>query len=87
MPQQTPLAEPIVHKPFKLMSPAPHLCQECAVAHMSSQPHNRDSLFYGVYFQRKHGRRPTWADAMAHCTEATKAAWVRELKLRGVEIA
>lgn len=33
---------------------------------------------YKFYFE--HGRWPTWADAMAHCSDEVKAAW--EVALR-----
>ena len=61
-------------------------CPECAVAHDPEQPHNRDSLAYQYKFYDKHGRWPTWADAMAHCTPEIKEFWTKELNKRGVKI-
>lgn len=68
---------------FSLLKPAPDKCQECAVDHLPEQPHNRDSLYYQFVFFLKHGRHPTWADAIAHCTADLQRAWKEELKLRG----
>lgn len=61
-------------------------CPMCAVAHDPGMPHNRDSLCYQYKFYDQHGRWPTWADAMAHCTPKVKAIWRRELETRGVEV-
>ncbi len=61
-------------------------CPECAVKHDPGQPHNRDSLTYQYHFYDKNGRWPTWADAMAHCTDEVKADWTQALKERGVEV-
>lgn len=69
---------------WTLLKPAPDKCQECAVDHFPDQPHNKDSLYYQVKFEMEYGRPPTWADAMAHCTEELQAAWKEELISRGV---
>ena len=61
-------------------------CQECAVKHASEQPHNRDSLVYQYKFYDKHGRWPTWADAMEHCPEEVKEFWMQALRERGIEV-
>lgn len=71
---------------FMLMPPAPHLCQECATKHAPELPHNRDSMFYGVKYQKEHDRAPTWADAMAHCTDEMKAFWVSALTEKGIDV-
>lgn len=34
-------------------------------------------------FYEKHGRWPTWADAIAHCLEHIKAHWKSELTRLG----
>ena len=47
-------------------------CPECAVKHDPEQPHNQDSLTYQYKFYDQHGRWPTWADAMAHCSDELK---------------
>ncbi len=61
-------------------------CPECAVRHDPIQPHNRDSLAYQYKFYAQHGRWPTWADAMAHCSKEIKEYWTQALKERGVEV-
>lgn len=61
-------------------------CPMCAVKHEPEMPHNKDSLCYQYKFYDQHGRWPTWADAMAHCTPEVKAVWRRELEARGVEV-
>lgn len=66
-----------------LLPPAPDKCQACAVAHDPDEPHNQQSLFYQYWFYGQHGRWPTWADAMAHCDEATRAVWTEHLTAAG----
>lgn len=69
-----------------LQPPAPDVCQECAVLHAPADPHDRDSLFYQMQFQREHRRWPTWADAMAHCAPEIQSEWRAELEQLGVEV-
>lgn len=73
-------------KTFTVLPPAPDLCQVCAVEHEPDQPHDATSLFYGIWFAQQYGRSPTWADAMAHCTDEVKAAWEANLAAVGVDI-
>ena len=61
-------------------------CPECAVAHNPGIPHNKQSLVYQYHFYDQHGRWPTWADAMAHCSEEMKEQWKAALKERGIEV-
>jgi len=69
-------AEEIPHLGGFMMLPTPEgTCEECAVDHDPELPHNRDSLPYQYAFYGKHGRWPTWDDAMAHCTDEVKARW------------
>lgn len=82
------------------LKPSPHLggfallrpavkdgqCPECATVHTPEMPHNQQSLFYQYSFREKHGRWPTWSDALAHCTPEMRAAWVAQLKVHGVEV-
>lgn len=63
-----------------LLPCSPDVCQYCAVDHPPGQPHNAQSLYYQYHFYGRHGRWPTWADAVAHCEPAVRAAW--ELALR-----
>ncbi|HHY71542.1 MAG TPA: hypothetical protein GX519_07870 [Thermoanaerobacterales bacterium] len=62
----------------------PGTCPECAEIHDPEQPHNKASLVYQYKFYNKHGRFPTWADAMAHCSDETKNQWVEALKEYGI---
>lgn len=58
---------------IKIMPPVPGTCRECATCHEPGMPHDRDSLYYQFRFFCKHGRFPTWMDAMAHCTGTIRA--------------
>ncbi len=58
-----------------LLPPAPGLCQECAVDHDPTHPHNQQSFYYQFQFNLKHGRSPKWTDAMAHCTPEMQEKW------------
>lgn len=68
-----------------LLPPKPGTCPVCAANHAPDLPHNRDSLYYQMRFHQRHGRFPTWADAMAHCSETMKAFWKAELIKHGVK--
>ena len=71
---------------FMLMPAKPGACQECAVKHEPNMPHNRDSAYYQVQFHSVHGRYPTWADALSHCSDEMKAHWIHELTKRGIDV-
>ena len=71
---------------FMMLPPAPDVCQECAVKHDPMMPHNRDSLYYQYAFYGKHGRWPTWADAMQHCPEEIKQYWIEALTEKGIDV-
>lgn len=58
-------------------------CQECAVKHHPDDAHNKQSLYYQYKFYGIHGRFPTWADAIAHCSDNIKKRWKEELKKVG----
>lgn len=73
-------------KDFKILPPPPNVCQECAVDHRPELPHNQQSLFYQYKFYHTHGRWPTWKDAMEHCSEEMKQAWVEALATKGVVV-
>jgi len=61
---------------FKLLPPAPGKCPVCADnKHGDDVPHNRDSLFYCMWFNATYGRSPTWADAALLCSSETRALW------------
>ena len=70
---------------FIILPPMKGLCPKCAVAHDPARPHDRNSLYYQMRFRQKHGRFPTWADAMRHCDEKVKAAWRAALSEHGVK--
>jgi len=69
-----------------LLPCAPDVCQECAVKHEPKLPHNQQSLYYQYKFYQEHGRWPTWADAMSHCSPEIQELWGDSLKKRGVMI-
>jgi len=70
---------------FKLLKNVPPgACPECALEHLPTWPHNQQSLYYQYHFRERHGRWPTWADAMAHCDEETSKYWTRELERMGL---
>jgi hypothetical protein len=62
-----------------MLPPPEHVCQVCAVDHTHDQPHNQQSLHYQMYFHARHGRWPTWTDAMSHCSDPVKKLWRRQL--------
>lgn len=71
---------------FGLFPAAPGTCPKCAVDHPPELPHDQQSLFWQYWFYNKHGRWPTWIDAMAHCTDEMRALWRIELLKRGVQL-
>lgn len=72
---------------FKLLKNVPEgSCKECAIEHDPEQPHNAQSLFYQYQFMEKHGRWPTWKDALEHCPADVTKVWKDELEKRGVTI-
>ena len=73
-------------KQLRMMPPARHLCQKCAVAHGEMEAHNAQTLYYAFWFNQQHGRSPTWRDAIAHCPEETKAAWEKHLGKLGIDL-
>lgn len=64
----------------------PGTCPECGKVHEPGWPHDRDSLAYQYNFYDKHGRWPSWADAMEHCDNNTKAYWKTQLDAHGVDL-
>jgi hypothetical protein len=65
-------------------------CPECGTEHQHDQPHNQQSLVYQYRFCATHGRWPTWADAMAHCSDEVKVIWrqhlIEVMRARGMKI-
>lgn len=62
----------------------PGKCQECATEHTPDFPHNAQSMAYQYDFYGKHGRWPTWGDAMAHCTPEMQEQWKEGLRENGI---
>lgn len=71
---------------LSLMPPSKCKCQECAIEHFETEPHNPQSFFYKFKFSSEHGRCPTWADAMQHCTKEVQERWITKLVNIGVDI-
>lgn len=69
-----------------LLPPAADSCQTCAVEHEQTMPHNAHSLYYQTMFNMEHGRAATWLDAMEHCAEPVRAAWIQALEERGIDV-
>lgn len=71
---------------FALLKTKPGTCAECGIDHDPAFPHNQQSLAYQYDFYGKHGRWPTWKDAMAHCSDKMKKIWSEQLAEKGVDI-
>lgn len=69
-----------------LGKPAPGACEWCAREHPPELPHDQQSLYYQMRFKAKHGCWPSWMDALAHCDQAMKDAWIEALEERGVDL-
>lgn len=63
-----------------LLPPAEGSCPICAAKHPPEQPHNAQSLYYQYRFYGIRGRWPTWADAVAHCSERVREYWEAGLR-------
>lgn len=69
---------------FQMLPAPPGVCEQCAVAHAPEAPHNAQSMHYQYRFFGRHGRWPTWGDALAHCTPELRKQWEDALLERGV---
>ncbi len=78
------LGDPRHNATWQILPAAPEVCSQCAIDHEPQEPHNRDSLHYQYTFHGEHGRWPSWADAMAHCSPQVKSMWRLALAERGV---
>lgn len=65
---------------MQLLPPKEGVCPICAVDHKPEAPHNQQSLYYQYRFYGSHGRWPTWADAIAHCSDDMREAWKQQLQ-------
>ena len=61
----------------------PDVCQECAVDHHPTEPHDALSLYYQYRFYGQNGRWPNWLDAMSHCDQTIQQLWKEELTAIG----
>jgi hypothetical protein len=68
---------------WNVMPPPADRCQICAAKHDPEQPHNAQSIYYQVTFNGMLGRAPTWADAIAHCSDDLRRKWEEALRARG----
>ena len=73
--------------PLELLSPPKDCCQECAIKHHPSQPHNPRTFYYQYNFLIKHKRPATWSDAMAHCNQEVKDKWLSKLKKLNIDVS
>jgi hypothetical protein len=62
-----------------LMKPPKSTCPICATKHEAQMPHNQQSIYYQYRFYGVRGRWPTWADAVAHCSDEMQAYWKEQL--------
>lgn len=67
-----------------LLPPKPGTCPICATEHDPEMPHNQQSIYYQYRFYGMRSRWPTWADALAHCTDAVRGMWEAELRKAGL---
>lgn len=72
-----------IAKPLTFLPPHAECCQICAVKHAEDMPHNAQSLYYQMTFHEEHGRWPSWATALAHCSPEMREAWRGALSERG----
>lgn len=75
--------ETVERMTWGILPPAKGKCPICAHAHGAGDPHNAQMLFYQIAFNGMVGRPPTWADALAHCSEETRRKWEALLKEKG----
>src|SRR5688572_1045122 len=59
-------------------------CSVCGDRHEPWDAHDATSPDYHRAFREKHGRNPSWMDALAHCSPIIKLYWVLQLKEQGM---
>jgi len=52
---------------------------------MPESPHDASTIEYQSWFQREHGRLPTWEDALSHCSEEDKGLMRQVLKAKRID--
>jgi hypothetical protein len=83
MPDRIKRAKPR-KKNYRIYRPPPKgKCLICNYKHGSSDPHAIDSALYEAFFINLHRRKPTWADALAHCLPHVRRRWERHLRELG----
>lgn len=76
----------ITQSDLTLLPPPKDCCQECGVKHDPTLSHNAQSFFYQYKFALLNKRSPTWADAMSHCSEEIKQAYIQYFTKLGIDI-
>ncbi len=66
-------------------------CSECGREHDEGLPHDLQSMVYQYAFRNRTAREgderwPTWLDAMAHCTPATRGLWISAMREHGIQL-
>lgn len=69
---------------MKLLPPKEGTCPVCARDHEQDMPHDVQSLYYQYRFHAIRHRWPTWADALAHCSDKMRQRWEQLLREKGV---
>lgn len=71
---------------IRILPPKVGACPLCGELHDRGEPHNKASLLYQHKFRLKHGRYPTWEDAMRHCSRTVKKRFCDRLKRHGIVV-
>jgi len=66
-----------------LFPAAPDACPICNIKHEPNKPHDATSMYYLYRFYGIRGRWPTWADAVAHCSQEMREGWEQALREHG----
>lgn len=64
---------------FMMLPAKAGTCPDCATEHAPELPHNKQSLYYQMWFENEHGVGASWIDAMAHCTPEMQEQWKHHL--------
>lgn len=73
-------------KTMQLLPPAPDHCQVCAAKHESHEPHDPQSLYWATARQMEGKRVASWNEALEHCPDDVRDAWVVELVAMNVDL-
>lgn len=68
------------------LPPPAGACPHCALFHEDDEPHDPQSPYYRSHFYAEHARWPTWADAIAHCSDEMHDIYRMLLVPLGAEI-